>query len=259
MSVADCPSCSAPIPLDDINVSEGVALCRPCGKLFKLSQLAEDPELAQAKEDLRSGQVPPGCTVVDRGMGEIVVRASARSFVAAGGLMFFALFWNSIVSVFLVVALAGLYTSTIGPLPSWAPAPTSSSGSGPMGVGMSIFMLLFMVPFVLVGTVVLGAALVSLMGHVEARIGDERDADAGCVFIGVGKIGWRRRFKVSAVKNVKIGLTGSSTNDKPDRGVIIEADRTIKFGSMLPDERRRWMAATLKTLLMPERRALSRR
>lgn len=256
MSVA-CP-CGQDIPIADINVAEGVALCRGCGKLSRLMDLATPLEDAAAIE-AANAPPPKGCRIDDFG-GQVVLVASARSLTTAGPLLFFAAFWNSIVSVFVLIAIAGLWTSFIGPIPSWFPAPAANSGSGGsnnsigsgMPLGMTLFLCIFLIPFVAIGLGVLCAALVSLLGRVEVRL---RGPD-GVVFTGIGPIGWRRRFDAASVKAVKFVESSVETNGKRQKLIGIETEqKTVKFGSVLTDQRRAWLAGALKTVLTPAKRS----
>lgn len=247
-----CP-CGQDIPIADINVVEGVALCRGCGKLSRLMDLATPVEDAAAVE-AASAEPPSGCRIDDRGT-EVTLTASARSLASAGGLLFFALFWNGIVSIFVVIVAASLWMSLIGPLPSWFPAPTSSGGSGSGGsngaimpLGMALFMCLFLTPFVIIGLAVAAGCLVSLGGRVEVRL---RGPD-GFVFTGIGPIGWRRRFDASKVKAVRFVDSSYEKNGKRDRLIAIEGEhRTVKFGSVLSEPRRLWIGGALKAVLTP--------
>jgi hypothetical protein len=174
-----------------------------------------------------------------------VITASARSLAGAGFLLFFALFWNGIVSVFVFVAVAGLYTNLVGPLPAGIPAPTTKGGS-PVSLGMSIGLCVFLIPFITVGMGVAMAALLCLFGRYVVTIrGPE-----GAVRTAVGPFGFTRRFDASAVRRVVITHTDSE-NGRRRNGIRIEADRTITFGAMLPDDRRDWLAAIVRTLLVP--------
>jgi len=253
MSVA-CP-CGQDIPIADINVAEGVALCRGCGKLSRLTDLATPVEEAAAIQ-AASAEPPPGCRIEDHGT-EVTLVASARSLASAGGLLFFALFWNGIVSVFVVVVAASLWANLIGPIPAWFPAPSNSGASGGSGggsngaimpLGMALFMCLFLTPFVLIGTFVALTALVSLFGKVEVRL---RGPD-GVVFTGIGPIGWRKRFDAAKVKAVKFVESSTETNGKRQKLIAIEGEvKTVKLGSLLSDQRRVWLGGALKAVLVP--------
>ena len=264
MSVA-CP-CGQDIPVADINVAEGVALCRGCGKLSRLMDLATPLEETAAIE-AANAPPPKGCRIDDFG-GQVVMVASARSLTTAGPLLFFAAFWNSIVSVFVLIAIAGLWTSFIGPIPSWFPSPFTSGGTGGSGgsggaggstgpnngmpLGMTLFLCVFLIPFVAVGVGVLSAALVAMAGRVEVRL---RGPD-GTVFTGIGPIGWRRRFDAASVKAVKFVESSVETNGKRQKLIGIETEhKTVKFGSVLTDQRRAWLAGALKTVLTPAKRS----
>lgn len=184
--------------------------------------------------------------------------ASARSVGGAAGLTFVCLFWNGIVSVFVLVAFAGLYTNLIGPLPQWFPAPTgngSKSGSGSgigMPLGMAIFLCIFLIPFVTVGLIMIGSWFTCIAGDVRVVL----QGATGAVSTGVGPIRWTRRFDASAVKRVGRSQTSWKQNDQSKPVIEIQADRTIKFGSVLSDERREWMIRTVRPLLMVKPRGM---
>src|SRR5437868_14236 len=107
-----CPDCDESLAAEAVNIKEGVALCPKCGTLSRLSELNYGD---RSMEEIL-GQPPSGCSITP--LGQVVVAtASLRS---VGGFLVtvaFALFWNGIVSVFVLLAIAGLYTNLIGPLP----------------------------------------------------------------------------------------------------------------------------------------------
>lgn len=238
-----CPECGAAIATEDINIAQGVGLCRGCGKL---SQLADIAQAIAPQQPSDAGPPPSGCKIVDRGGGtEIVVTASMRSVPGAAFTLVFATFWNGIVSVFLTLLIAGLWANLIGPVPSWMPAPNSNGK--PMGLGECLFLALFLTPFVLVGTGMLLAAAVFIAGSVVVTI----RGDAGTASVGVGPLRWRRKFDAASVKRVVVGSAGWSQNNQPQKAVCIETrDKTVKIGSQLSEQRRAWLAAVLQQLLV---------
>ncbi|HRP62972.1 MAG TPA: hypothetical protein PK400_06750 [Phycisphaerales bacterium] len=236
MGVNLCPTCATAIPSENINISEGVAMCAICGKLSRLSALVE---VIQPAADALE-RTPSGCSVVDRG-DEVRIRVSTRCIGSAMAAGFFALFWNGIVSIFVLVAIGGLYTHLIGPLPEWFPAPTFDES-----LGMSIFLCVFLLPFIGVGLLMLGITLVSLFGSLQVQLKGEK----GVVRTGVGPLRWSRRFDAAHVKAVKITKTSWSQNGKHKPLISIECDHTISFGSMLTDRRREWLYALLTELLL---------
>jgi hypothetical protein len=243
MSVA-CP-CGQDIPIADINVAEGVALCRGCGKLSRLMDLATPVEESQAIEAV-DGKPPRGCRIDDHGT-DVTLVASARSPATGGFFLVFAVFWNSLVSVFVAGAIANLWAYFVGPVPSWFPAPKINGPSSNTSLGGLLFMCMFLTPFVLVGLGVGMAALFSLFGRHEVRLrGPE-----GRVFTGIGPVGWHRRFDASTVKTVRFVDSSVETNGKRGRLIAIECEsRTIKFGTALNDQRRIWLGGALKTVLL---------
>lgn len=242
-----CPACRAPVPIEDVNLKEGVALCRACGKVSRLIDVAAAEEEGTGHA---AAETPRGCQLVGRG-SEMEVRASTRSVGGAVFTAVFALFWNGIVSVFVLVAIGGLYTHLIGPLPSWFPAPPISQGNGPsktasqMDLGEVLFLCVFLIPFVLIGMGMVCAFAVCMWGSVRVRIAGE----SGAVRVGVGPLWWTRRFDATKVRRVAMGRTTWTQNKETKPLIVIEADREVRFGSMLTSERRNWMLAVLRDLL----------
>lgn len=259
-----CP-CGATIPIEDINVPEGVALCRSCGKLSRLADLAgveKDPRDKGSKKDqaeerkaiaLAQGDPPSGCAIRDYG-DRVTLRASARSVGGAAGLLFFCAFWNGITGIFVVIMISSLLQHMGVTLPAWFPTPFSSSSGGGassssnMPLGMTIFMALFLIPFELIGVTLIGALLVTIAGKVEVRL---RGPD-GIVFTGVGPFGWKRRFNADSVEAILLTDADIEENGKKKRAIAIETNKkTLKFASLLPDQRRLWLGGVLKTMLLP--------
>ena len=239
-----CPECGEPIPAESINIEEGVALCANCGRLSRLSEVVERrPPMVETLD-----RPPKGCEILHLG-GEVLVRASLRSLPGVAGSLFFALFWNGITSIFVLIAVAGLYANLIGPLPEAFPAPDIDDD---MTLGMTLFLCLFLTPFVVVGLGMVGAVLLNLLGRVEVRIGEGE----GVVRTGVGFVTWNRRFDPNQVRHVETGVTPWQTNDRHSPLIVIKTDRHIKFGSLLREERREWLQSALRAILTsdPENR-----
>jgi|ERR1035437_10435636 hypothetical protein len=119
-----------------------------------------------------------------------------------------------------------------------------------MSMGMTLFLWIFLTPFIVVGLVLIGAFLSALGGRTEVRI---RNAE-GVVFVGIGTFGYRRRFDASAVKDVRIDDKQWSDNDgrrQRKTYIIIETreGKLVKFGSMLAEERRKFVAGTVRKVL----------
>lgn len=233
-----CPSCDTELTSESINIAEGVALCPSCGKLTRLSEVIE---YEKPSEEIVNDP-PPGCSL-HNDYDTTVIRISIRSFGGFLGALFICLFWNGITSVFVVIALSGLYANLVGPVPVWFPAPTMDDG--PMGLGMTLFLCLFLTPFVTIGLIMFGAVLLAMGGSIVVRVG----RDWATVKTGVGPIGYTRRFDPRKVKNISTGRSKIETNGEHKELIEIDADRTVRFASGLEEAKRDWLIAVLRRLL----------
>ncbi|HEX2838876.1 MAG TPA: hypothetical protein VHN77_12210 [Phycisphaerales bacterium] len=255
-----CPVCRKEIDPDDVNVAADVAFCRACNNAAKLSAIAE--EFSERREAARSrltvteetdgdasipapdlANPPKGCWYRDDGL-EARVGATCRSLAGAAFMLFFTLFWNGVVSVFVVINVASTLVHLGVAVPAWFPSPKGNTAPN-MPLGMTLFLWLFLTPFILIGAFTAAMALTSLFGHVEVRVRDTH----GTVFTGVGPVGWKRRFDVANVRGVAIGQTSWKENNQTKPVIVIEADKTIRFGSMLHQKHRTFVAGALRNLL----------
>ena len=235
-----CPRCKRLIPSEDINVAKDLAYCRNCNLAQSLSALASG---TVANDDVDLTQVPAGAWF-RRDPDCVVVGATNRSLGGAFGLLFFALFWNGIVGMFVLLALsATLHQLGIG-LPSWFPAFVAKSNSQPWG--FIIFLWVFLTPFVAIGLAVLAGFLNCLAGRAEVRI-QNGHAD---LFTGIGPIGFHKRFEVADVRDVRIEeqpWRSQAGNARPSTRILIETtSQALQFGSMFSYTRRRFIAGALK-------------
>lgn len=232
-------------------MGEGVGLCRGCNGLWRLGELAREPEEALSDQAAKLQGTPGGCSIRDDGQ-ETVIRATCRGPMGCFFLAF-ATFWNSITMVFVTIAGGALYTHVIGPLPGWFPTFGSSGskkGMSPqsMSLGAAIGLCVFLIPFVAVGLGTMIAALMGLLGRTEVRLREGR----GRAFTGIGPIGWGRSFDATLVRQVRVLKSRSETNGREGRHIVIEADQRVELGGMLSEPRRRWMAGVLRKILLPQ-------
>lgn len=239
-----CPVCDEPLTGDSINIQEGVALCPGCQNLSRLSELNyRDRSIEEVLQ-----HPPQGCSI-DAADQRIVVTASLWSFVGFAVPVGIALFWNGIVSIFVLMAAAGLYSNLIGPLPVWFPAPGLKNGKPemdghPMQLSETLFLCLFLTPFVVIGTGIVGAALLNLIGKVEVVI----DEINSYVATGIGFLKWKTRFDPRLVRAVKFSSGKLQSEDTTSKSIEFVADPPIKFGSLLRSDRMEWMWAVMKTV-----------
>jgi hypothetical protein len=237
-----CPRCKRVIPSDDINVANDIAFCRNCNLSHSLSALTSGTVV---DENIDLSRPPSGVWFQRDGSGT-AIGATHRSVGSAFGLLFVTLFWNGIVSVFVLLALASTLRHIGIPLPVWFPAPKGSD----IPLGMTLFLWVFLTPFIAIGLAMLGAFLSCLAGKTEIRI----QGGEGTVFTGLGPLGFRRRFATSDVKAVRIedkAWRNSDGNSQRKAQIIIDTNsRLISLGSMFTEERRRFVAGALKKELI---------
>lgn len=241
MVTPTCPQCSRPIPRDDVNVAADVAYCRACHLSHALSELTHEMYLTV---DLDLGHPPTGAWYRNEG-GETIVGASHRSLVGALGALAVSLFWNGITSLFVFVAISGTLANLDITAPHWFPAPNMNGK--PMSVGAVTFLWIFLTPFIGIGIGMIGAFLSCLCGRTEVRIFPGQ----GAIFVGLGPLGYTRRFESSKVKHIRIEDQYSSRNGQSKICIVIEtaAGKVIKFGSMLREDRRKFLAGALRKSL----------
>ena len=236
MPTPTCSKCDRVIASDDINVAQDVAYCRACNLSHRLSDLTDNEP--DAAVDLNR---PPTGAWFTHNIGGTFIGAIHRNLVTAGGLLFAALFWNGIVSIFVTLALGATLRLLHIPLPAAFPAPKMNGDE--MGVGITLFLWLFLTPFIVIGLFLAGSFVSNLFGRTEVRIANSQ----ATVFTGIGALGWKRTFDVTQVKTVRL-LESRNSNGAVSIKLNVELreGRSIKFGSMLTDDRRQFMLAALR-------------
>ena len=237
-----CPRCKQVIPSEDVNVANDVAFCRRCDLSHRLSALTSG---AVVDEDVDTLRPPAGAWFHQDGAG-VQMGATHRSLGQAVGLLFITLFWNGIISVFVsLAAVSTLHHLGVTP-PHWF----HQAKGGLLPIPMTIFLWIFLLPFIGIGLLLLGAFLSSLGGKTELRI-----ARGECeIFTGIGPLGSRKRISVSEVKDVRmeenntIRTQGSARRNF--RIVVETGSKPIYFGTMLTDARRRFLAGAAKKELV---------
>jgi hypothetical protein len=240
-----CPKCQRVIPVEDVNVANDIAFCRNCNLSHRLSSLTFGTAVDESVDVSR----PPAGTWFQRDGTGVVIGATHRALGQAFGLLFFCLFWNGIVSVFVCFAAASTLQHLGVSLPHWLPSPTSKGGIG-IPVGLTIFLWLFLTPFIAIGLGMVTAFLSCIGGRTELRV----QGSEAVLFSGVGPLGFRKRFLTSEVTDVRIEerrWNDSNGNSRRNNRIVIETtQKPINFGSMLSAERRRFVAGAAKRELL---------
>ncbi|WP_324725970.1 hypothetical protein [Actomonas aquatica] len=244
MATVVCPDCRQTIPLGDVNVAKDVALCRRCSMTHAFSELLLEKE---SQELMESAHRPSGVWERTSARG-VIFGASHRSIGGTLGWLAVALFWNGIVAVFVLLNLAStLHLLGIG-LPEWFPVALADNDS--MGWGFTLFLWLFLTPFIAIGATLIGSVFMCLGGRTEVRLEPEQ----GSVFTGVGPFGRRHRFNPRDVKRLRLldqRWTDSDGDPQRRQEIVLEkiGGPPIKFGASLQPARRLYLAALLRKTL----------
>lgn len=105
-----CPNCSTSTKANNINIIDLVAKCHHCDAVFNFSQ-----DLLSGKRDRPEIMLPPGFEAFTTLSTLDIEFSWKQTSQSLGFLIFFALFWNGILSVFVVTAImSGTYGMILG-------------------------------------------------------------------------------------------------------------------------------------------------
>jgi hypothetical protein len=219
-----CPSCGTVIPADDLNISTDLALCRACGKTFRLSENIDD--LTSSGPDLAA---PPAGVEYEPLADGFRISAATRSWTA--------LFIVPFTCVWSGISLSGIYGKQLT--------------SGQFVLSASLFGL----PFLIGSCFLISWCAMLVAGKVIVT----RRADTLSVFTGLAGIGWTRTYAWSDFSSARedTGNRFSSWRNRSARTIVLEGRRRASFGSLLSDARRYFVLCTLRAELRRNRRSLS--
>lgn len=95
-----CPNCATSIKAENINITELVAKCHHCHHVFSFSN-----EIKAAPRNRQEIMLPDGFEAYTTLSGLDIEFSWRRSTKGLGFFIFFALFWNGILSIFVLAAL----------------------------------------------------------------------------------------------------------------------------------------------------------
>jgi hypothetical protein len=207
-----CPNCQRLIPLEDINVSTDIALCRGCGRTFSFSMIRESGALLEQPLNLP----PRHVRIEEHYPGQKTIRYKKISPVV--------LFLIPFTAVWSGFSMWGLY---IQPLMQ-----------DPIDWGR----MLFGIPFLLGTIVLVSVILFCLFGKWVITL----DNGTGTVFVGLGSIGYTRSFHYGRDTLVSLKNSGISQNEVPLKGICIrnELDEFV-FGSSIQEKSKLYIAALI--------------
>ncbi|MFK7777102.1 MAG: hypothetical protein QM501_03115 [Gimesia sp.] len=248
-TVEYCPNCDDEIMPSDINIKEGVALCSGCGELSRLSDLnfsgsTTDEILSKPFKDI----------IINSDSNKIEVSISLFSITKFLGSLAISIFWNGIVSIFLSLAVAAVYFNLFGPVPDWFPVLGLKEGKPimndeVMGVGATIFLCAFLIPFVIIGTGMIINTLLRLFGTTQIVI----DKNYSYVSTGISLLRLKKQFDPTNVKSVKYVLSKFNQENQSNYVIEISSTKCVKFGLLLSEKQQNWASSFLRAVLIQKR------
>lgn len=207
-----CAKCKQQIPADQINMSTDLAFCTFCNEAFKISE-AVDLDIV----NVNFLQNPPKGAWFRNEPDNIVVGATTRSPIAFL-LVPFMIIWSG-------GSVGGIYGSQIiegqfDPIRS-----------------------LFGIPFLLGSVLFWSIALMAIWGKVEVTIGEK-----SYVFVGLGKLGWKRHFDWHSVTSVSEGFSKINYPGSHNATIVLDGQSPLKFGTGLNEKRKHFVLNVLKYL-----------
>ncbi|MBH0058750.1 hypothetical protein I6F65_17545 [Pseudoalteromonas sp. SWXJZ94C] len=204
----NCNQCKRKIDAENINVSKDTAYCLSCESLISLSSLLE----TSASKKFDTTQSIDGVKVDEHG-GNWSINASNRGLIA--------LFLVPFTFVWVGSSLSGIYGTQLA--------------NGEFDLQKSLFGL----PFLIGSVVLISFTLMSVFGRTNVSCENGKTL----VFIGIGSIGWYRRFEWKNIERI----TESYSRQK--KHLSLEGSKRVNLGWGLSSEKLYYMSNYLKTKL----------
>lgn len=204
----NCSNCRIKIDSNNINVSKDTAYCDSCESLTSLSSLLE----STPSSTFDTTQPVKGVQVLDNGY-KWSIEASNRSLMAIF-LVPFTLVWAS-------GSLSNIY------------------GTQLLNSEFDPVQSLFGLPFLIGSIVLTSITLMSLFGRTYVS----NDNGKALVFIGIGSIGWYRRFDWINIDRV------TESESSQNKHISLEGSKRLNLGWGLSSEKLYYMSNFLKMKL----------
>jgi hypothetical protein len=204
----NCNQCKRKIVAENINISKDIAYCLSCESLTSISSLLE----TTASKKFNSTQSVSGVKVDDNGYNWSI-DASNRGLIALF-LVPFTLVWAG-------GSLSGIYGTQI------------------VNAEFDLQQSLFGLPFLIGSVVLITFTLMSVFGrtHVSCENGK------ALVFIGIGFVGWYRRFDWQNIERI------TENHSRQNKYLSLEGSKRLNLGWGLSSEKLYFMSNYLKTKL----------
>lgn len=214
----ECPKCNQRIAAEDVNVAKDLGFCRHCNEAFVLSYAVAVGDL----DEVDFADPPKGLRIEDYGH-RLTLTATTRHAIA--------LFLVPFTCVWSGFSMVGIYGTQI-----W---------KGEFDIAQSLFGL----PFLVATIFLVSACLMATVGKVRVVL----DGSTVAAFTGVGGIGRRKTADWSQVTDVKLVDTGARSGNQAMVAIELDGPEPTKFGSVLSEPRRNFIAAVLRRMLRERR------
>jgi hypothetical protein len=201
--------------------------------------------------DVDIERIPTGCLreILVRPGGRSAVRlvVSRRTLPGALGLLLVSLFWNGILVVFVTTALwsTAKHLGFDSRLPTWLALPKGAPSL--MSPGMTIFMWIFLTPFMLIGVGLILSCVHAIIGKLVVEMDSERVLVRSQ--IGPGPLRWTRSTPTQTLRAVRVVMRpiarGKQHQDSLVPHVEIVGERLLAVKGLAIAARRRWLAASI--------------
>ena len=205
-----CPTCAQEIQADDINISKGIALCKPCNEVLNLSLFQEGNNHIPLVEK-------PSTTKIESYIGKDLVSFILPSVGFRGITIFFfifSLFWNAITYTLIIQSFAEKNSSK------------------------NLFEYLFFTPFVIVG-IIMFLIFIYLWKAVVCVWIDHQDVKISRKLFGKS---FDKNHSFSDLELVE-SVVCYEQNRQPIYGIGLQFSngKWFKFGSNLKEEEKKWL------------------
>lgn len=212
-----CPKCGSTVAHEDVHVASESAACSVCGNMWDCRNWIKAEFLGTKK----LGNPPPGVSYRPTING-FQVAVSTRSLRW--------LFWLPFACIASAILFFFAYVLLIAhPIP------------GSVDPEARRLMILFLIPFWLLGVFLWFVALIPIFGKIVFTV----EGQSATIFEGIGFLGWRRRLNWEAVKRVRLGKWYSDEDTREQ--LVLEGDCHVVLARGVQHRRLIFMLTALQT------------
>lgn len=214
-----CPNCESLVEVQQYQAHTDLRRCQHCNHIFKDSGALDSNSQIKSEDDFIEFDLnaPPKGTWFRYELNSLIVGASTRS-VAAFFLVPFMIIWSG-------GSLGGIYGTQI------------------YNNEFDLMLSLFGLPFLAGSILFWGVAIMAIAGKTELTLGKYN----GTIFNGVGKIGFKKKFNWQDINGVSM-IYSKGRNGRNVKTICLTAQKDIKFGSTLKEERKYYLYRAIKSI-----------